>query len=79
MIASTLSFALLLGMKHGIDPDHLTIINGISLNQENSIKTRKWNGLYFSLGHGLAVTMIGLLWVKFSSKIMENSNLLNYT
>jgi len=79
MIASTLFFALLLGMKHGIDPDHLTIINGISLNQENSIKTRKWNGLYFSLGHGLAVTIIGLLWVKFSSKIMENSNLLNYT
>jgi high-affinity nickel-transport protein len=57
---SFLFFALLMGIRHGLDPDHLAIINGITI-QEADTKTSKWNGLMFSLGHGLTVTLVGVL------------------
>ena len=45
-----LFFAFLMGLRHGLDPDHLVIINGITL-QETNINTSKWNGFMFSMGH----------------------------
>jgi high-affinity nickel-transport protein len=44
-----------LGLRHGFDPDHLVAIDGMT----RSTKSR-WCGLYFSLGHGVAVTLIGV-------------------
>lgn len=44
-----------LGLRHGFDPDHLVAIDGMT----RSTKSR-WCGLFFSLGHGLAVTLIGI-------------------
>lgn len=50
-----------LGVKHGFDPDHLVAIDGFA---RSSAATRprlaRWAGLYFSLGHGVVVTLIGL-------------------
>jgi high-affinity nickel-transport protein len=42
-------------MRHGTDPDHLTAIDGLS-----RIRPRATNGLYFALGHGLAVTLLAV-------------------
>src|SRR5882762_8382513 len=39
-----------LGLRHGFDPDHLVAIEGMS----------RWSGLFFSLGHGAVVTLVGL-------------------
>lgn len=48
----------LLGMKHGIDPDHLATIDGIArFNAQRSPTLSRWSGFLFSLGHGLIVTL----------------------
>ena len=50
---AALVFAL--GLKHGFDPDHLAAIDGLTRSSQS-----RWCGLYFSLGHGLAVTLVGV-------------------
>jgi len=44
----------LLGLRHGLDPDHLVAIDGMTRSTRS-----RWCGLFFSLGHGAAVTLIG--------------------
>lgn len=44
-----------LGLRHGFDPDHLVAIDGVTRSTQS-----RWCGLFFSLGHGLAVTLIGV-------------------
>lgn len=63
---TALVFAL--GVKHGFDPDHLVAIDGFvraSARREpraapGAARGARWAGLYFSLGHGVVVTLIGL-------------------
>ena len=45
----------LLGLRHGLDPDHLVAIDGMTRSTRS-----RWCGLFFSLGHGTAVTLIGV-------------------
>lgn len=45
----------LLGLRHGLDPDHLVAIDGMTRSTRS-----RWCGLFFSLGHGAAVTLIGV-------------------
>lgn len=45
----------LLGLRHGFDPDHLVAIDGLTRSNQ-----RRWNGVFFSLGHGVVVTLVGL-------------------
>jgi high-affinity nickel-transport protein len=41
-----------LGLRHGFDPDHLVAIDGMTRSTAS-----RWCGLFFSLGHGLVVTL----------------------
>jgi high-affinity nickel-transport protein len=52
---STLVICLALGMRHAVDPDHLTAIDGLC-----RIRPRKTNGVLFPLGHGLVVTLLAV-------------------
>jgi nickel/cobalt transporter (NiCoT) family protein len=52
------ALVFLLGLRHGLDPDHLVAIDGLTGCNQN--KARRWCGLYFSLGHGVVVTLVGL-------------------
>lgn len=79
MNISYLFFSLLLGMRHGIDPDHLAIINGINLNNHSQGKSSKWNGFFFSLGHGVTVTLIGILIILFKNGSQSYAKLVQYT
>lgn len=45
----------LLGLRHGFDPDHLVAIDGLTRSNRS-----RWNGLFFSLGHGAVVTLVGV-------------------
>jgi high-affinity nickel-transport protein len=54
---TALVFAL--GVKHGFDPDHLVAIDGFARSSARR-EPRRWAGLYFSLGHGAIVTLVGL-------------------
>jgi high-affinity nickel-transport protein len=67
-----------LGLRHGLDPDHIAIIDGISiqLTQQKS-KLAPWVGTLFALGHGLVITVIafaisnGSKYFNFSSSSVE--------
>lgn len=50
-----------LGVRHGFDPDHLVAIDGLA---RSSARLRPrlagWCGVFFSLGHGVVVTLLGI-------------------
>src|SRR5688500_10443803 len=54
-MAGMIALVFMLGLRHGFDPDHLVAIDGMT----RSTKSR-WCGLFFSLGHGVVVTLIGV-------------------
>lgn len=49
------ALVLVLGLRHGFDPDHLVAIDGLTRSTRS-----RWSGVFFSLGHGMVVTLIGL-------------------
>jgi len=53
---------LLLGMKHGMDPDHLATIDGMTrFNAQRRPRLSRWSGFLFSFGHGLVVTLVAAI------------------
>ncbi len=55
---ATLAFAL--GLRHGLDADHLAVIDGLSrLNAGR--RFGRWCGALFALGHGAVVIAVALL------------------
>lgn len=56
---ATLVFVL--GMKHGLDPDHLVAIDALTrFNSQTNRRFARWCGLLFSLGHGAVVIGVAL-------------------
>jgi high-affinity nickel-transport protein len=52
----------MLGMKHGMDPDHLATIDGMTrFNAQQRPRLSRWSGFLFSLGHGIVVTVVAAL------------------
>lgn len=49
------ALVFVLGLRHGFDPDHLVAIDGLTRSSQS-----RWCGLFFSLGHGVVVTLIGV-------------------
>ena len=53
------SLVLLLGMRHGLDADHLATINGFArLAAHEQRAWARWCGVFFSLGHGAVVMAV---------------------
>jgi high-affinity nickel-transport protein len=72
---SGLVLMFVLGLRHGLDPDHIACIDGLTwraLSHEH--KHAHWIGTLFAIGHGLLVTCIAVgvsqltqsLWVSES-------------
>lgn len=56
------ALALLLGLKHGFDADHLAVIDGLTrLNSGERRRHARYCGALFSLGHGAVVILVALL------------------
>ena len=52
----------LLGIKHGLDPDHLAAIDGLTrFNARSRPRLARWSGLLFSAGHGVVVTTVAIV------------------
>jgi high-affinity nickel-transport protein len=56
-----LALVFILGAKHGLDADHLAIIDGLTrYNLSLAPRRARWCGSLFSLGHGAVVMLIAL-------------------
>lgn len=68
----------LLGLRHGFDPDHIAIIDGVTVRLNITRPSlAKWTGTLFAAGHGSVVTCIAVMisrvshsW-NFSSQVWE--------
>lgn len=60
-LAYTLPLAFSLGIRHGLDPDHLATIDSLSRQLMHQPRLARRTGLFFSLGHGLVVMGLCLL------------------
>jgi len=64
--SALLGVVFLLGMRHGLDADHLATIDGLTrFNLSQRPRLARWAGFLFSLGHGAVVMMVALaigLW-----------------
>ena len=56
---SLAALVFVLGLKHGLDPDHLVAIDGFTRSSPRH-EMRRWCGLFFSLGHGVVVMLVGV-------------------
>lgn len=58
-----LAAVFLLGAQHGLDPDHLAAVDGLTrANSNTRPQIARWSGLLFALGHGLVVTAAAALF-----------------
>jgi nickel/cobalt transporter (NiCoT) family protein len=63
------ALVLLLGMRHGLDADHLAAIDGLTrVSARRGQGHSRYCGALFSLGHGLVVLAIALLAGMLGSK-----------
>jgi high-affinity nickel-transport protein len=59
----------ILGLKHGMDPDHLATIDGLTrFNAQHRPRLSRWSGCLFSLGHGIVVTLVAAVVALTASK-----------
>lgn len=57
-LGSLLLLTFLLGARHGLDPDHLAMVDNLARhNAEAAPRVARWCGAWFSLGHGCVVTV----------------------
>lgn len=50
-----------LGLKHGMDPDHVATIDGIARsNAVRNPRLARWSGFLFSAGHGAIVILVAI-------------------
>ena len=57
-----MGMVLLLGLKHGLDPDHLAAIDSLArCNLAERPRLSRWSGVLFSLGHGAVVLLIAVI------------------
>lgn len=58
---SLVAVVFLLGLKHGLDPDHLAAIDGLTrYNAGSRPRLARWSGTLFSAGHGAVVTAVAI-------------------
>ncbi|MFC3562820.1 HoxN/HupN/NixA family nickel/cobalt transporter [Pedobacter jamesrossensis] len=56
---SAILLMLMLGLRHGFDPDHIAIIDGVGVRlAPTKPNLAKWTGTLFAFGHGSVVTGI---------------------
>lgn len=64
-----LFFVLSLGLRHGLDLDHLATIDAISRRVAHDNRWQRLVGFLFSLGHGVIVLIVSLI---IGSKLIQN-------
>jgi high-affinity nickel-transport protein len=61
MVAPGLWLMFALGLRHGFDPDHIAMIDGMAYHSvAGRPRLAPWIGTLFALGHGLTVTVVAV-------------------
>ncbi|WP_018130646.1 HoxN/HupN/NixA family nickel/cobalt transporter [Effusibacillus pohliae] len=64
---SLILLVFVLGLRHGLDADHLACIDGlVRYNIRQGRKMAQWVGTLFSFGHGLVVAVVAVILAFFS-------------
>lgn len=67
---SGLALAFTLGLRHGLDPDHISAIDAMTLRSlDHRAHTAPWTGTLFALGHGSVVTLMAVAISLMSRRI----------
>jgi cytochrome c biogenesis protein CcdA len=64
-----LAIALLLGLRHATDPDHLTAVSTLVLSDERAAGRAGLLGLFWGLGHATTLFLFGLPLVLFQGAL----------
>ena len=66
-----------MGLRHGLDPDHIAAIDGMTLRAHDRGHTHaRWIGGLFSAGHGLVVIAVAVITAALSSQIKPSDSLM---
>ena len=58
---STLWLMFVLGLRHGLDPDHVAVIDNIVFRAvDDRPRLAQWTGTLFALGHSLSFTVVAV-------------------
>lgn len=56
-----LGLVFLLGLRHGLDPDHVAVIDNMTfLAVDERPRMAAWTGTFFAIGHSLSVAVVAL-------------------
>lgn len=62
MELSAILLMVMLGLRHGFDPDHIAIIDGVSVRYATTKPSlAKWTGTLFAMGHGMVITLVAIM------------------
>ncbi|MBB6254589.1 nickel permease [Nitrospirillum iridis] len=66
----TLSLMFVLGLRHGLDPDHVAVIDNIVFRMvDERPRLSPWTGTLFALGHSLAVAGVAVGVAAFARRL----------
>ncbi|CRK84679.1 sodium:proton antiporter [Neobacillus massiliamazoniensis] len=66
---SLIMLVFILGLRHGLDADHLACIDGLTrYNWRQGRITARWVGTLFSFGHGSVVATVGVILAMVSKQ-----------
>lgn len=71
-LAVALLLALLLGLRHATDPDHLTAVSTLVMSDEQGGRRAASLGLSWGLGHALTLLALGIPAVVFGDHLPES-------
>ncbi|MGH7544012.1 MAG: hypothetical protein ACREK7_08720 [Gemmatimonadota bacterium] len=70
-VGLALAIALLLGLRHATDPDHLTAVSTLVLSDERAAGRAGLLGLFWGLGHGTTLFLLGLPLILFQEALPD--------
>lgn len=59
--SSALGLIFLLGLRHGLDPDHIAVIDNLTFRAASERpRMAPWTGTFFAIGHSISVAIVAL-------------------
>ncbi|MBP3040505.1 sulfite exporter TauE/SafE family protein [Bacillaceae bacterium Marseille-Q3522] len=70
-LISIFFFAILLGLKHAIEPDHVIAVSTVA-SRSKMIRSATLAGVFWGIGHTITLFGMGMVFVMLKSQITDN-------